>query len=418
MSFGLSQTLRVAQLTLYLRELLESDPVLTDVWVEGEVSNCTRSSSGHVYFTLRDDRAALSCVAWRNVASRWRELPREGDSLLAHGRISVYEPQGRYQLYVDLVQPAGLGRLFLEFQALKERLEAEGLFAEERKRPLPRLPQVVGVVTSSQAAALQDIVRTLQARFPALEVLLAPTLVQGPQAPAQIVRALQALDARAEVDVIVLARGGGSLEDLWAFNDESVARAVAACRHPVVSGIGHETDSTIADFVADYRAPTPTAAAAAVSPDRRELQRELQKQARQLERLMAGRVQASRAELEGLRRALRRASPSYQVGQWRQQVDELSYRLGVHLSHRLALWRQELQGLSIRLQSASPTTVLGRGYALVYRQANGALVRSVAQVQGGDGLTVQVADGSFSAEARGVSGRQSTCGGDNGEGRE
>ena len=364
MSFGLSQTLRVAQLTLYLRELLESDPVLTDVWVEGEVSNCTRSSSGHVYFTLRDDRAALSCVAWRNVASRWRELPREGDSLLAHGRISVYEPQGRYQLYVDLVQPAGLGRLFLEFQALKERLEAEGLFAEERKRPLPRLPQVVGVVTSSQAAALQDIVRTLQARFPALEVLLAPTLVQGPQAPAQIVRALQALDARAEVDVIVLARGGGSLEDLWAFNDEALVRAIADCEKPVISAVGHESDVTLADFAADMRAPTPSAAAELAVPIKSDLVNRVDGV---LQALLSGterELMQKSALLSELTARLQNNSPAQTLALALSEHKALAGRLHAAVSMSFQRLQNAAEAVLARLTYAGPSQTLERGYVI------------------------------------------------------
>jgi len=391
------RVLSVGQLTLHIRELLESDPALGDVWVEGEVSNFTRSGAGHVYFTLKDEGAAISCVAWRSVVGRWSHLPQDGMAILAHGRVSVYAVQGRYQLYVDLVEPAGLGRLYLEFQALKERLEAEGLFAPERKRPLPVFPQVIGVVTSPQAAALQDILRTLQARFPSVEVVLAPTRVQGEEAPREIVRALRALDGLSQVDVVILARGGGSLEELWAFNEEGVARAVAACQHPVVTGVGHETDFTISDFVADHRAPTPTAAAAAVVPDREELQAEVKELGRRLGYLAWARLQTERAELESLQRALGARSPMFQVAQWRQRVDELEHRLAVCLGHRLDILGRELAALEFRLRGADPVAVLGRGYALVYRKEDGDLVRSVRQVSPGDALRVRVSDGEFDA---------------------
>ncbi len=393
------RVLSVGRLTAHIRDLLAGDPLLADVWVEGEVSNFRQSTPGHAYFTLKDEQASIPCVAWWSDLRGWPYRPRDGDAVLVHGRVAVYEPAGRYQLYVDWLERAGMGALYLEFLALKARLEAEGLFAPERKRPLPPFPRVIGVVTSPQAAAYQDILRVLRQRFPAVEVLLAPTLVQGEEAPAQIVRALQALNALDEVDVILVARGGGSLEELRAFNDESVARAIARSRHPVVTGIGHETDFTLADFAADLRAPTPSAAAAAVVPDRNDLRVQVWTCARRMHQTMAERLKRSRGDLQALQRALEARSPVGLLAQARQQVDEQERFLRLRLGHRLDLLRRDLAALEARLRSTDPKAVLGRGYALVLKAEDGSLVRQVQQVAPGDALRVQVSDGEFGARA-------------------
>ena len=249
----------VTDLTRYLRELLESDELLQDVWVQGEVSNLSRPASGHLYLTLKDDSASLRCVMWRNAVLRQGFVPRDGDAIQVHGAISIYEAGGQYQLYADIFRPAGEGALFQEFLRLKALLETEGLFDPQRKRPIPSRPRCIGIVTSPTGAALQDMLNTLKRRYPLVEVVLAPTPVQGDAAPLGIITALHDVVRVANPDVIILARGGGSIEDLWAFNDERVARAIAASPVPVITGVGHETDFTIADFVSDLRAPTPTA---------------------------------------------------------------------------------------------------------------------------------------------------------------
>ena len=245
----------VTDLNRYLRQLLESDEHLQDIWVTGEVSNFSRPASGHIYFTLKDSSASLRCVMWRNTAQRQSFLPRDGEAIDVHGAISVYEAGGQYQLYADVFRQAGEGALYQEFLRLKAMLEAEGLFAPERKRPIPTRPNRIGIVTSATGAALQDMLNTLRRRYPLVEVVLAPTPVQGDEAPPKIVAALHDLARLANPDVILLARGGGSIEDLWAFNDEAVARAIAASPVPVITGVGHETDFTIADFVSDLRGP-------------------------------------------------------------------------------------------------------------------------------------------------------------------
>jgi exodeoxyribonuclease VII large subunit len=254
--------------------------VLQDLWLEGEVSNWKHAPSGHIYFTLKDEAASIRCAMWRSNIQRAAYLPAgDGEAVLAHGYVSVYEPQGVYQFYVDDVQPVGLGSLYARFEQLKARLQAEGLFDADRKRSLPHFPRRIGVVTSPSGAVLRDILNVLRRRYPLAEVIVAPTLVQGPEAPAQIVRALERVGQVPGVDVIILARGGGSLEDLWAFNDEAVARAIVAAPVPVVSGVGHETDFTIADFAADLRAPTSSAAAELVTPDRAALRQQVERAA-------------------------------------------------------------------------------------------------------------------------------------------
>jgi exodeoxyribonuclease VII large subunit len=389
----------VSQVTAYIKSLFADDVLLADVWLSGEVSGFTQATSGHCYFTLKDAGAVLKAVIWRTQAARMA-LPRNGDQVIAHGYISVYEQGGTYQLYVDHLEGAGVGRLWLEFERLKARLEAEGLFAETRKRPIPARPGRLGIVTSPTAAALRDILRTLARRYPLVDVLLAPTAVQGAEAPPGIVAALELLNRwsaeREPLDAIIVARGGGSLEELWAFNDERVARAIAASAVPVITGVGHETDFTIADFAADLRAPTPTGAATLAAPDGRELSAAVAGLGERAGRLIASRLAAERARVENLALRLRRASPAARLAANRQRIDDLSRRAGQALTMRLRHERERLRGQALRLAALDPARVLARGYAIVTR-ADGAVVHSVAQVAINDPLRVRVADGAFSA---------------------
>ncbi len=394
----LSEPFTVSQLTGHIRDLINSDPKLSDVWLEGEVSNFTQAASGHCYFTLKDDGAQIRCVMWRNVAGRRSSLPKDGDSVLSHGRVGVYEDRGLYQLYVDEIRPAGVGELYRRYEQLKARLEAEGLFAPERKRTLPPHPQRIGVVTSPVAAALRDILNVLRRRYPLVEVLLAPTLVQGDAAPAQIVDAIEALNARDDVDVIVVSRGGGSLEELWAFNDERVARAVAASRIPVICGVGHETDVSLADFAADVRAPTPSAAAELAVPDRAEIRAQVAGLHEALTMALQAMMNERRWQLVEQTRALRHLSPVVRLTQARQRVDELLERVVETTHHALNLHRERLNGLVGRLTSVSPERTLARGYAIVRQQTTGDVVRSVAQAEAGDKIDIRVTDGEFGAE--------------------
>ena len=396
----LSEPYTISQLTAHISRLIDDDPALGDLWVEGEISNFSRASSGHCYFTLKDAGSQIGCVMWRSVAERQRYLPTGGDLVRVHGRVGVYEAGGRYQLYVDKIQPAGVGNLYLEFEQLKARLEADGLFDPQRKRPLPRFPRCIGVVTSPTAAALRDILNVLSRRYPLASVLLSPTQVQGDAAPPQIVAALGALNEQNDVDVIIVARGGGSLEDLWAFNDEQVARAVAASRIPIICGVGHETDFSLADFAADARAPTPSAAAELVAPDCAELRAQTMGQAAALTTVLQGAIEERRWHLAEQSRALKHLSPTVQLVQSRQRVDDLLGRAGAAARHNLTLRRERVGGLAGRLVGVSPLGTLERGYAVVRRQETGTVVQSASQVAAGDALAIRVADGEFDAEAR------------------
>jgi len=394
----------VSQLVGRIRDTVESDPLLADVWVEGEVSNFRRAISGHCYFTLKDAGAELRCVMWSSTADVLRSLPADGEQVLAHGHVGVYEQRGAVQLYVDHLEPAGLGVLYQEFERLKARLAAEGLFDEGRKRPLPSFPRCIGVVTSPTAAALRDILNVLSRRYPLVEVLLSPTLVQGEEAPPQIVAAIEALDRRDDVDVIVVARGGGSLEELWAFNDERVARAVANARKPVVCGVGHETDFSLADFAADRRAPTPSAAAEIITPDRDDLRRRIEVLSARMTGTMQELLTGHRLRLAEQVRVLRHLSPARRLAQTRQRVDELVGRFTAALLHDLSLRRERLEGLVGRLEGVSPLATLERGYAVVRHQATGRVIRSVEQVKAGEALRVRVSDGEFGAQVVGNEG--------------
>jgi len=395
--FSSPAPMTVGTLTRYIREMFEVDYRLQDVWVEGEVSVVSRPSSGHIYFTLKDAAAQIACVMWKSAAPMFGALLVHGGQILAHGKVSVYEPRGSYQLYVDRVQPQGLGDLHAQFELLKARLEAEGLFAPERKRPLPEFPHRIGVVTSPTGAVIRDICNILARRWPLVQVILAPTQVQGQDAPPQIVAALEALYQRDDLDLIIVARGGGSLEDLWAFNDERVARKIADSPVPLVSGVGHETDFTIADFVADLRASTPSAAAELITPDRAELLAQVAALRSRLASLMADDVHARRLVLQAQARALSHLSPQVRLANFRQRVDDLAAQAALSASHLLQLRRARLTGTGARLEALSPLAVLKRGYAVVRR--DGRLVRSVALVSPGDRLSVRVSDGEFDATA-------------------
>jgi exodeoxyribonuclease VII large subunit len=387
----------VTEVNRYLRDLLESDHNLADLWIQGEISNFSKPRSGHIYFTLKDERAAMRCVMWRNNAQRLAYLPKDGDSVEVHGSISVYETGGQYQLYADTIKPLGEGALYQEFLRLKSKLEAEGLFDEERKRPIPRWPTRIGIVTSPTGAALRDVLDTLRRRYPLVEVILAPSAVQGREAPAGIIAGLRDLNRAAVPDVILLARGGGSIEDLWAFNDEGVARAIAASEVPLITGVGHETDFTIADFVADLRAPTPTAAAELATPNRDDLIVDLNEATQRLAQITLMGVGDQRWRLNDLVHRLKRLSPEARIQSDRQRLDELTNRAATSLAHHLDLLRAHLNAAEQRLTDLNPHTVLSRGYALVSK-ADGRNVRSVDQVEAGDPLNVQVSDGQFDVE--------------------
>ncbi len=380
----------VTELTRYLRQVLESDSSLQDVWVQGEISNFSRPSSGHIYFTLKDSGSSLRCVVWKTDASRLRLALQDGIAVEAHGAISVYEVGGQYQLYVNLIKPVGEGVLFQEFLRLKALLDAEGLFDPARKRPIPELPHRIGIITSPTGAALRDMLNTLRRRLPLAEVILAPSPVQGDDAPPKLVAALKVMD-RLGLDVILLARGGGSIEDLWAFNDERVVRAVAASATPVICGVGHETDFTLADFAADLRAPTPTAAAELATPvSAADLIDSLDQSQERLIGSLELLLDRFTSKLETLDFRLKQFSPSRRLQTDRQRVDEMSRRLESVIRHRLELSTLKVQAHEQRLNALSPLEVLKRGFAVVNRTKDGKLVHSVKQVKAGDDLQIRV----------------------------
>jgi exodeoxyribonuclease VII large subunit len=396
MSLLSTPILTIKELTGYLHSMLESDDVLRDVWVGGEISNLSRASSGHIYFTLKDQTASIRCAIWRQQAMRLSVFLEDGQSIEAHGYVDIYETGGQLQFYIDAVRLAGEGFLYQEFLRLKAKLEAEGLFDVSRKRSLPAFPGRVGIVTSPTGAALQDILNVLRRRFPLLEVILSPTPVQGSDAPANLVSALNRL-INEEPDVIIVARGGGSLEDLCAFNDETLARAIAASPIPVVTGIGHETDFTIADFVADLRAPTPTAAAEMAVPDRDEMLVELADWSAKLQRITRHCLDNILWQLSELVNQLMSDSPAQYLTYQSDKLVDISNRLNKSVYHAMDIRRLNLRDLQSHLAALSPQSTLKRGFALVTNQLNGQLVTSTNDVSDHLPIVIQVDDGTFGA---------------------
>lgn len=386
------QLLTVAGLNQYLSELFALDPIVSDVWVEGEITNFSQSAKGHIYFTLKDGAAQMPCAIWRSNVARVRTPLGNGQAVIAHGYVSLWQDTGKLQFYVDLVQPEGVGRLELEFQALKARLEEEGLFDVERKRSLPRFPATIGIVTSQQAAALQDMLTVLNRRYPLAEVVLAPTAVQGDGAGTKVAAAIQSLHRRARVDVIIVARGGGSMEELWAFNEEVVARAIFASPVPVISGVGHETDYTIADFVSDLRAPTPSAAAELVAPNIAELRTALRGAREFLDARLGEQVDTLRMDVRHMRGHLDRLSPAGALERHRERLVLLHDGARTRLAYAVQLRRSGLGGQADRLRALDPASVLRRGYASVTR-ADGTPVRSAAAIANDEELITRLADG-------------------------
>ena len=387
------------ELNRHIRQLIESDYRMSDLWLAGEISNLSQPSSGHLYFSIRDDEAAVRCVMWKQDVALLPRLPQEGEAIETHGNVSVYEAGGRYQLYVNQVRFAGEGERYQEYLLLKERLETEGLFSTERKRKLPTWPSRIGIVTSPTGAALRDVLNVLRRRYPLVHAIVSPTPVQGEAAPDRIVEAIQAINEESKPDIVLLVRGGGSVEDLWAFNDERVVRAVVASKAPLVTGIGHETDVLLADFAADVRAPTPSAAAELATPDSDELKIEVRQLKMGLGRAWADYLRRQRTALQVQRTALELLSPRARVDNMRQRVDELLHRATSAVRHEISLQGAAVGGLIQTLQAVGPDTVLARGYSVVRNSEDGTIIRSVTQVRAGDDLQVRVSDGEYAAQA-------------------
>ncbi|MDU4695184.1 MAG: exodeoxyribonuclease VII large subunit [Paenibacillus sp.] len=439
--------LTVKDLNRYIRMKLESDQVLTDVWIRGEISNFTHHSSGHMYFTLKDADSRIKCIMFASHNQRLPFRPKEGTRVIARGNVSVYERDGQYQFYATHMQPDGVGSLYLAFEQLKQKLDAEGLFAPGRKQPLPRFPKTIGVVTSPTGAAVRDILTTLGRRYPQAEVILYPALVQGKGAAPSIVKAIRTLNAMGEADVLIVGRGGGSLEELWAFNEEQVARAIYESAIPVISAVGHETDFTIADFVADLRAATPTAAAELAVPHTAELRALLRQREQVLQQGLQHRLQQARERLRRLQRSPALTQPRRSLLQHAERLDRLSSRLTGRMQTRLQLagaaqdrlhqrllrfhpqeallfagrrrreadrlLRQAMQGIlrekssqlasGIRhLDALSPLKVMARGYSLVYDEQGERLIKSLSDVDPGDRITVKVTDGELDCQVWGM----------------
>ncbi|HEY3289557.1 MAG TPA: exodeoxyribonuclease VII large subunit [Anaerolineae bacterium] len=392
------EALTVSELTAHVKILLEADEELANVRVTGEISNLSRPASGHIYFTLKDSGSQVKCVMWKTTALRIRQRLANGDAVTVRGHIGVYERDGAYQLYIDSVVSTGTGDLYARYEQLKQSLEAEGLFDNARKRELPPFPRVLGIVTSPTGAALQDVLNVLTRRYPLIEVVLAPTLVQGDEAPEQIVRAIQRLDESRMCDVLLVTRGGGSLEELWAFNDERVVRAVAASKTPIVSGVGHEIDFTLTDFASDVRAPTPSAAAEIITPDIVEITQAVDALEQRANELLANRISDERSRLELLRRAMRLLTPTAQFIRTRERIDEVRTRLNSALFARISIQREQVVGMAGRLASVGPQATLARGYAIVRRERDHAVIHSVHDVQPNEKMLIRVSDGEFGAQ--------------------
>jgi exodeoxyribonuclease VII large subunit len=388
--------LSVTDITAYLKTLIEHDEVLSDVWIKGEISNFKRASSGYIYFTLKDNDAQLRCAIFKKGLAT--NTLKDGVSVQAHGKISVYEARGDYQLYVDDIQMLKtIGDLYQQFEELKSKLASEGLFDEAYKQELPAFPKRIGIVSSAEAAGFKDVLSVLERRYPIAEVVLSPTLVQGADAPPQIVRAIQQLSQRDDIDVILICRGGGSIEDLWAFNNETVARAIFASPIPIITGIGHEIDFTIADFVADLRAPTPSAAAEMMTPSKEKLLLDVQVLQQNLQQAVLGKFQGERERLARQQKTLQLLSPTRTLTTYQQKVDDLNERLILETKRSLSYRRERVQALTQRLEALSPQGLLARGYALVTRSDNQKHVSKKGDAPVGTAIKIQLKDGTLSA---------------------
>ncbi len=385
----------VSQVNRQVKQIIDDEPMFHDLWIEGEVSNFVVSMSGHAFFTLKDSGSQLRCVMFRGQLARIRKRPENGERCVARGALRVYEAQGTYQLYTEFVAPAGMGELQLRLEELRARLEAEGLFEPSRKRPLPEWPSRIGVVTSATGAVIHDIRNVVGRRWRGAEIVLAPTPVQGDDAPPLICQAIEDLNAVGNVDVIIVARGGGSIEDLWPFNDESVARAIFGSRAPIVSAIGHETDVTIADLVADRRAPTPSAAAELVVPDELDVRE-------RLSGLASGMVWAMRRCFDRLESDLGQAelslvhnSPAATIVARRKELVSLMTRATTVIRHDFELRSERLAARELQIRALDPQAILARGFSVTWRVDDEKVVRLTSDIVTGQGLRTRVADGTF-----------------------
>ncbi len=384
----------VTEITRRIKSLLEG--TIPNISVEGEISGLKASPSGHIYFCLKDNNALIDAVVWRSAAMKLKDIPKDGEKVVARGKITVYEPRGRYQLVVTSFQTSGKGDLWRKFEELKEKLAAEGLFDQERKVPIPESPKTIGIVTSPSGAALQDILKIVRRRAPGMKVVVSPALVQGKGSAADIARALQRLDDWGGADVIIVGRGGGSLEDLWSFNEEAVARAIATAKTPVVSAVGHETDFTIADFVADARAATPSEAAEKIAPDQNYLRGRIAHAATVLARALSGQIREQRERLSGMSRMRAYNKPLDMFMPLWQRLDDTLSDYRTIMERKLEQADSRIRFASTRLDAMSPFGVLARGYAVAL-DSNGKPITDSTSVHPGDRVTVKLHRGKIGA---------------------
>jgi exodeoxyribonuclease VII large subunit len=389
-------TLTVGELNRYVKMLMDNDALLSAVSVRGEISNLKYHSSGHLYFTLKDGEAEISAVMFRSAAMNLKMVARDGMQVIAFGRVSVYEKGGKCQLYVSAMLDNGIGALQLEYERLKKQLEAEGLFDNDKKRPLPKFPKCIGIITSPTGAAVRDMINVTGRRWPSAKILLYPALVQGEQAPASLCAGLDLLNATEECDVIIIGRGGGSIEDLWAFNDERVVRRVAASEAPIISAVGHETDFTLCDFAADLRAPTPSAAAELAVPDRDEMRIRLDELLGRIENASLRIVNFKREKFSSVAKRLELLSPSGRLAVEKKDLERVKVKLNQGIERIVQKRREALSIYSAKLVAINPLAVLSRGYS--YTQREETVISSVNQIKSGDVVNIRFADGSASAE--------------------
>lgn len=386
----------VTQVNMYIKNMFIRDYTLNNIYLKGEVSNCKYHSSGHIYFTLKDDKGQMACVMFAGQRSGLSFMLKEGQSVIALGAISVYERDGKYQLYAKEIILDGSGLLYQKFEQLKKSLEAEGLFSPELKKSIPKLPSKIGIVTAKTGAAIQDIINISRRRNPYISLYLYPAQVQGEGAAKTIALGIKALD-KLGLDTIIVGRGGGSIEDLWAFNEEIVARAISQCKTPIISAVGHETDITIADFVSDLRAPTPSAAAELAVPDIRAVLYELERQEQRLKRIMDNKMIASHKELRQLALRLSYVSPMYQIQQKRQQLIDMDQTLKRTINNKIRIKRHRLEVYIEKIEGLSPLKKLNKGYALVVNK-NNKVVNRLDKITLGEDIRISVTDGDVMAK--------------------
>ena len=398
--FTAPKVLSVSQVNFYIKSILENDPRLNIVFLTGEISSITiHYKSGHIYMSLKDEKSVLRAVMFAGNARNLRFKPADGMKVICRGRIAVYEPSGQYQLYIEDMQPDGIGALTLAYEQLKKNLEQKGLFAASHKKPIPKFPKTVGVITSPTGAAVQDIRNILYRRYPCIDVVMCPVLVQGENAPQQLVKAVKTLDEYNACDVIIIGRGGGSIEDLWAFNDEELAYAIYDCKIPVISAVGHETDFTICDFVSDLRAPTPSAAAELAVPDKEELLSYYNAQLQYISSVMDYKIQQSNALLSDYKKRISLSSPQIKINEYNSNIEKILIKLDKNITDTISKKESNLVAMASKLEGLNPISILSRGYSIA--EKDGKVINSKSQLKKDDLFTLEFSDGKVQARVMG-----------------